>query len=55
MITLPKIGARVGPNRWSDGKGGTFTEEQHNEWMRRDAAETAKVQQWQREQRGQTI
>lgn len=51
MNTLPKIGTRVGPGRFADGKGGTFTEEQYDEWIKREAAETAKVQQWQREQR----
>ena len=55
MNTLPRIGTRVGPGRLADGKGGTFTQEQLDEWMRKDAAETAKVQQWQREQKGQTV
>ena len=54
MTTLPRIGTRVGPGRFADGRGGTLTQEQLDEWMRRDAAETAKVQQWQREQKGQT-
>ena len=31
MNTLPKIGTRVGPGRFADGKGGTFTEEQYDE------------------------
>ena len=54
MNTLPKVGTRVGPGRFADGRGGTWTEEQYEDWMRKEAAEIAKVQQWQREQKGQT-
>ena len=54
MNALSKVGTRVGPGRFADGKGGTFTEEQYDEWMRKDAAETVKAKEYQREQRGQT-
>ncbi len=54
MNALSKVGTRVGPGRFADGRGGTLTEEQLDEWMRKDAAETVKAKEYQREQRGQT-
>ena len=52
MNTLPKVGTRVGPGRFADGRGGTFTEEQYEEWMKREAAEIAKAKEYQRDQGG---
>ena len=54
MNALPKVGTRVGPGRFADGRGGTWTEEQYEEWMRKEAAATAKAKGYQRKQKGQT-
>jgi hypothetical protein len=52
MNTLPKVGTRVGPNRYSDGRGGAWNEEQYEEWLRVELMTLAKAQAYQRAQGG---
>jgi hypothetical protein len=52
MTTIPKIGAQIGTNRYSDGRGGAWNEEQYEEWLRVELMTLAKAQAYQRAQRG---